>query len=84
MDHSLTVVNVKTTRAVYIPPIRSSTKALTSRASLYACENPGGKAARGSDMIGADNGAPVRSTSAVKLYRNGACQMCFMPDRICH
>jgi hypothetical protein len=55
MDHSLTAVNVKTMTAVYIPPIRSSTKALTSKASLYACENPGGKAARGSAMVGMGN-----------------------------
>jgi hypothetical protein len=55
MDHSLTAVNVKTTTAVYIPPIRSSTKALMSKSSLYARENPGGKAARGSAMAGMDN-----------------------------
>ena len=55
MDHSLTMVNVKTTTAVYIPPIRSSTKALTRMVCLYACENPGGKAARGSAMVRTNN-----------------------------
>ena len=49
------MVNVKITIVVYIPPIRSSTKALTRMVCLYACENPGGKAARGSAMVRTNN-----------------------------
>jgi hypothetical protein len=55
MKYSLTMVNVKTTTAVYIPPMRSSIKTPTNRASLYACENPEGRAARGSAMVRLSN-----------------------------